>query len=52
MASYEERLRGEAALRKLRAFEKQEHITDGSECWCRPRVETLEDGSTLTVHNE
>lgn len=33
------------------ALADKEHVlTDDQDCWCNPRVETFEDGSTLTIH--
>lgn len=35
-----------------RAGEPMEHNTSGTECWCCPTVETLDDGHLLVIHNE
>jgi hypothetical protein len=37
--------------RMIALFDRQQHITDGSRCWCNPKVEFLKDGWQLFTHN-
>ncbi len=30
----------------------KEHITDMPYCWCKPKVEVMENGNMLIVHNK
>ena len=33
------------------AAEAGEHVTDGGQCWCRPKVIKLLDDSLLYIHH-
>lgn len=29
----------------------REHVNHGTDCWCKPEIDTTDDGELLVIHN-